>query len=303
MQPKKVILTIKGKKGLNLRIFLLFHISFIFYSIFVDSSNDKVSKFDPDEYDDYEFKEPKTFREKVFVLFSFCWWLSLMVRTLRLLRMVVCSFSCLFLPVLQFASSTPPENCFQVEWILIACSQKCSKWCDTMTRFWSGSTKHNKHYSINSQVQRIVGDGVKGFGRDTGRNTEGRRNLVDSYKYCYFSILIKQKDIKQLIGLDTQPLTAANGHESVSTWRAVVAKFTYGQRYYNTFILMACYQHAINTGIEQDGSQWICLCDLSECPHGTRVDNSGQSREFGGWAVGWGRRRPSGQIPPQEDLT
>lgn len=29
----------------------------------------------------------------------------------------------------------------------------------------------------------MVGDGAKAFGRDTGRNTEGRRNHVDSYTY------------------------------------------------------------------------------------------------------------------------
>lgn len=29
----------------------------------------------------------------------------------------------------------------------------------------------------------MVGENAKAFGRDVGRNTEGRRNHVDSYKY------------------------------------------------------------------------------------------------------------------------
>ncbi len=32
-------------------------------------------------------------------------------------------------------------------------------------------------------MREIVGDGMKAFGRDTGRNTEGRRNQIDFYKY------------------------------------------------------------------------------------------------------------------------
>jgi hypothetical protein len=35
----------------------------------------------------------------------------------------------------------------------------------------------------NDQVLETVGDGAVAFGRDTGRNTEGRRNHIDSYKY------------------------------------------------------------------------------------------------------------------------
>ena len=36
---------------------------------------------------------------------------------------------------------------------------------------------------INDQIMAMVGENIKGFGRDTGRNTEGRRNHIDSYKF------------------------------------------------------------------------------------------------------------------------
>lgn len=35
---------------------------------------------------------------------------------------------------------------------------------------------------LRLQIVRLVGDDMKAFGRDTGRNTEGRRNLMDSYR-------------------------------------------------------------------------------------------------------------------------
>lgn len=36
---------------------------------------------------------------------------------------------------------------------------------------------------FSHQILETVGDGAVAFGRDTGRNTEGRRNHIDSYKY------------------------------------------------------------------------------------------------------------------------
>eukprot|EP01039_Chlorochromonas_danica_P003768 gene3768-4118_t len=39
------------------------------------------------------------------------------------------------------------------------------------------------HIRYNDVIVEMVGDNAKAFGRDVGRNTEGRRNHVDSYKY------------------------------------------------------------------------------------------------------------------------
>lgn len=35
----------------------------------------------------------------------------------------------------------------------------------------------------NEEIMRMAGDSMKAFGRDVGRNTEGRRNHIDSYQY------------------------------------------------------------------------------------------------------------------------
>lgn len=38
-------------------------------------------------------------------------------------------------------------------------------------------------FILFNKVREITGDGMKAFGRDTGYNTEGRRNHIESYKY------------------------------------------------------------------------------------------------------------------------
>ena len=36
---------------------------------------------------------------------------------------------------------------------------------------------------VNDEIIKMAGENMKAFGRDVGRNTEGRRNHVDSYTY------------------------------------------------------------------------------------------------------------------------
>jgi len=109
-----------------------------------NSTSSEVMKYDSDEYDDYE---PQTKQEKVSYYGAMFLRLSLLLAGAGL---------ALF----------------------------------TLSELFTGRMSANHVFSevfdlmqMNDQVRQITGDGMKAFGRDTGRNTEGRRNHIDSFKY------------------------------------------------------------------------------------------------------------------------
>eukprot|EP01031_Cornospumella_fuschlensis_P029789 gene29789-35968_t len=109
-----------------------------------NSQRTDIVNMDYDEYDDYE---PKTAKEKVA-------WYSRIAFRLGLLGL---GAVCLFLTGRElFPGRMSPNSLF-------------SEVFDKL-RF-------------DYKIQDMVGENMKAFGRDVGRNTEGRRNHVDSYKY------------------------------------------------------------------------------------------------------------------------
>jgi hypothetical protein len=110
------------------------------------SSQKHVMKVDFDEYDDYA-QEPQTPKEK-FKAYS--------AMFMRLALLGLGGF-CVYLTAKElFPGRMNPNSLF---------SEVFEK------------------LRYNEQVMEMVGDEARAFGRDVGRNTEGRRNHVDSYKY------------------------------------------------------------------------------------------------------------------------
>lgn len=110
------------------------------------SSEKNISKFDPDEYDDYEYEEPKTAKEKVWFYGTFA---------IRLL-MLGAAIGCLVVFLREvFPGRMGPNSLF-------------SEAFDTV--------------QVHDNVREVTGLPMKAYGRDVGRN-EGRRNHVDSRQY------------------------------------------------------------------------------------------------------------------------
>lgn len=107
------------------------------------SSRTDVAKYDYDEYDDYE---PKTAGEAVSM------YTALGLRLLLLLA----AAGCLVVTVRElFPGRLSPQSLFSEAFEVV---------------------------KNHDEIRAITGDGMRAFGRDTGRN-EGRRNHVDSRKY------------------------------------------------------------------------------------------------------------------------
>lgn len=106
----------------------------------------QVTKVDYDDQDDF-FEEPKTAGQKV------AFYSTLLLQLTLLAAGCVCIF---YTTRELFPGRMNPNSLF-------------SELFDKMRYM--------------DQITTIVGDNVKGFGRDSGRNTEGRRNHIDSFKY------------------------------------------------------------------------------------------------------------------------
>jgi hypothetical protein len=110
------------------------------------SNESRVTKVDYDDQDDF-FEEPKTAGQKV------AFYSTLLFQLLLLGGGAVCIF---YTARELFPGRMNPISLF-------------SELFDKM--------------QYNDQITAIVGDNVKGFGRDTQHKVEGRRNHVDSHKY------------------------------------------------------------------------------------------------------------------------
>eukprot|EP00598_Pedospumella_elongata_P001051 CAMPEP_0184978276 /NCGR_PEP_ID=MMETSP1098-20130426/8830_1 /TAXON_ID=89044 /ORGANISM="Spumella elongata, Strain CCAP 955/1" /LENGTH=256 /DNA_ID=CAMNT_0027501395 /DNA_START=57 /DNA_END=827 /DNA_ORIENTATION=- len=106
-----------------------------------------VAKYDYDEHDDYDYEEPKTFKDKARVYG---------VLAMRLGFLALGGICVYFTAKELFPGRMNPNSLF---------SEAFEK------------------LRYNEDVVRMAGDSMKAFGRDVGRSTEGRRNHIDSYEY------------------------------------------------------------------------------------------------------------------------
>ena len=104
-----------------------------------------LDRFNDDEYDDYE--EPKTAGQKVRL-----YWILFMRLSLLALGVVCVAYTAYEL----FPRRDSPNNLFSEVFDILR---------------------------IHDDVKEVTGEPLTAFGRDFGRNTEGRRNHVDSRKY------------------------------------------------------------------------------------------------------------------------
>jgi len=110
-----------------------------------DSKSNAVTTYDYDDYDDYE--EPKTAGQKV------AFYTAIAGR----LALLGVGLVCVVLTGRElFPGRMNPNSLFSEAFEVLR---------------------------YNEDIMQIVGDSPKAFGRDVGRNTEGRRNHIDSYKY------------------------------------------------------------------------------------------------------------------------
>jgi len=104
-----------------------------------------IDRFNDDEYDDYE--EPKTAGQKVRL-----YWILFVRLSLLALGVVCVAYTAYEL----FPRRDSPNNLFSEVFDILR---------------------------IHDDIKAVTGDPMTAFGRDFGRNTEGRRNHVDSRKY------------------------------------------------------------------------------------------------------------------------
>lgn len=109
------------------------------------AENNSVMNIDYDDYDDYE--EPKTAKDKVRVY----------TIVLARLAFLFAGVACIYVTAKElFPGRMNPNSIFSDVFDML---------------------------QYNEEIMVVVGEGMKAYGRDVGRNTEGRRNHIDSYKY------------------------------------------------------------------------------------------------------------------------
>mmetsp|Transcript_42106 Transcript_42106/g.83722 ORF Transcript_42106/g.83722 Transcript_42106/m.83722 type:complete len:260 (+) Transcript_42106:49-828(+) len=109
------------------------------------SKDTAVAKYDYDEYDDYE--EPTT---------AGGWVKHFTIIGMRLGMLALAGVCIYFTAKELFPGRMGPQTLFSEAF---------------------------ERVRVHEEVMAIAGNGMKAFGRDVGRNTEGRRNHIDSYQY------------------------------------------------------------------------------------------------------------------------